>query len=65
MTPKELRAIREQHNLSQGALAALLGYSQQYISHVETGRRTMQPRFVLLLKKMLPNHKKPFDFPTT
>lgn len=58
MTPDELRTIREQHGLSQGALAQLLGYSQQQVSHLETGRRAIQARFVFLLKKMLPHAKK-------
>jgi len=61
MTGNELRSIRQAHGLSQGALAALLGYTQSHIAMLESGQRIVQPRFEKLLKKMLPCHKKPID----
>ena len=64
MTGPELRALRLRHGLSQHALASLMGYDQRTISHFESGYRPMQPRFTLLLKKMLPYIKKEVDSDT-
>ena len=37
-----LRAYRRINNLSQGRLAAVLGYDTTYISMIETGRRAVR-----------------------
>ena len=39
MTPDEIRALREQANLSQAALAHVLGVTTGYISRLERGEK--------------------------
>lgn len=65
MDGAEIRRIRLAHGLSQWTLASTLGYTQQYIALLESGKRPVQPRFEKLLKKMLPPIKKPIDMGTT
>ena len=44
MAPERLLLLREAHNLSQGALAEILGISQAYLSQVESGKKECSPR---------------------
>lgn len=48
MFGEKVRALREQHNLTQYELAARLGVHQSAISHVETGLRP--PRLPMVIK---------------
>lgn len=65
MTGQDIRTIRQAHGLSQSTLADTLGYTQQYIALLESGRRPVQGRFEKLLKRMLSPLKKPVDITTT
>lgn len=58
MDGPEIRRIRLAHGISQSTLADTLGYTQQYIALLESGKRTVQTRFEKLIKKMLPPSKK-------
>ena len=64
MTGPELRTLRLCHGLTQDALATLLGYDQRTISHMERGYCRVNPRVIVLLKKILPPLKKPLDSDT-
>ena len=44
MFSERLRALRKERKISQGALAAQLGISQQAVGKWETGRSTPDPR---------------------
>lgn len=65
MTGEDIRRLRQAHGLSQVTLAETLGYTQQYIALLEAGKRPVQRRFEMLLKKMMPPRKKAIDITTT
>lgn len=48
-----VRAIREQHGLSQDALAAKAGISYQYLSGVETGKKNFSIQVIEAISKAL------------
>ena len=49
MVYKRLRDLREDHDLRQKEVAALLGIDQRVYSNYETGKREIPSRFVVLL----------------
>ena len=54
MTPTELRTLRTRLNLSQAALAQLLGYKSgaQHIWRKESGRQAITQRDVIMLRTL-------------
>lgn len=48
-TPKEIKALREKHNLSQPAFGNLLGVTGNYIYLMEKGVKTPSKTLKLLL----------------
>jgi transcriptional regulator with XRE-family HTH domain len=54
MTAEQLKELRIEHNLSQEALADLLGYKcKSSISRLESGDRPINPRQAILIKMAL------------
>ena len=49
MVYERLRDLREDHDLRQKEVAALLGIDQRVYSNYETGKREIPSRFVVLL----------------
>jgi transcriptional regulator with XRE-family HTH domain len=47
----DTKELRKQMQLTQAQLAALIGYTQSYVSMVERGKRTPSKRFDLLLNQ--------------
>jgi len=58
VTKENLRALREAHQLTQRALAELLGYTPNYISRLERGDEAISPKFERLVRSMLGTRKK-------
>lgn len=52
-TKHPLQAYRECQNLTQEGLAAILGVSNQLISHIETGRRPVTPENAVHWEELL------------
>jgi len=48
-----LTAVRQGEEMSQVEFAKLLGVSRQYLCDIEHGRRTVSPKSVAALKKIL------------
>lgn len=46
-----LRDLREDHDMTQKEVAALLGIDQRVYSNYETGKREIPTRFVVILAK--------------
>ncbi len=53
MTGAELREARQMLGLSQGQIAELLGYRQEHISLMETGRQSIQRPTEIAVRAML------------
>lgn len=47
MNDHPIKAYRERHGLTQGALAEILGVSDATITHIENGRRRITPQNAL------------------
>lgn len=57
MRGDELKKLREDHGLTQKAMAALLGYQANYLSRLERGDESITPRFEKLARAMLGKKK--------
>lgn len=64
MTREELRKIRQQHRLTQKAMAHLLGYSENYIRRLENGHERITQRLEKLVVAMLPKKRMKKSFHT-
>jgi len=51
-TPKEIKTLREKHNLSQPAFGSLLGVTGNYVYLMEKGVRTPSKTIKLLLSRI-------------
>ena len=54
LTGEEVRRLREERGLTQGALAEALGVTQQFVSSVERGRRSLNARQQKRLRSLQP-----------
>jgi len=65
MTKEELRALRDEHGLTQRVMGELLGYGANYISRLERGDEEITPRFEKLVRAMLRTKKVKKSFQST
>jgi DNA-binding transcriptional regulator YiaG len=54
LTGEDVRRLREAQGMTQGALAEALGVTQQFISSVERGRRSLNARQQKRLRSLQP-----------
>jgi transcriptional regulator with XRE-family HTH domain len=58
MTKETLRALREEHALTQRAMGALLGYHANYIYRLESGKAPLTRRVGRLVEALLVQRKR-------
>lgn len=58
MTGEQLRALRHAHGLTQRAMAAALGYNENYLRRLENGHEKITQRFERLALMMYPHQSK-------